>query len=65
MINANRRYDTNLRIASYRAITDLLAKRRLTTKEEDRKIRKCIERMQDDLIRADEACAHDRDLSTM
>lgn len=67
MSNAtNNRYEAQLRIAAYRAITDLLAKNGLITKEEERLVRKRIFRMQDALIRPDQnPHTHDRDLSTM
>lgn len=60
------RYESQLRIAAYRAITDLLSKNDLITKEEERKIVRCINKMQDDLIRpAANPHTHDRDLTTM
>ncbi len=60
------RYEAQLRIAAYRAITNLLAKNSLITKEEERQVRKRITKMQDDLIRPDQnPHTHDRDLSTM
>ena len=60
------RYESQLRIAAYRAITDLLSKNDLITKEEERKIIRRINKMQDDLIRpASNPHTHDRDLSTM
>lgn len=60
------RYESQLRIAAYKAITDLLSKRDLITKEEERKIRKSINKMQDDLIGpASNPHTHDRDLTTM
>ena len=60
------RYESQLRIAAYRAITDLLSKNDLITKEEERKIVRCINKMQDDLIGpASNPHTHDRDLTTM
>ena len=62
----NNRYEPQLRIAAYCAITDLLSKKDLITKEEERKIRRRINKMQDDLI-GPAANPHtpDRDLTTM
>ena len=67
MINAtDNRYESQLRIAAYRAITDLLSKKHLITNEEERKIVSCIDKMQDDLIRPSvNPHTHDRDLTTM
>ena len=67
MSNANNnRYESQLRIAAYQAITDLLAKNRLITRQEECSIKKRINKMQDDLIRPDKnPHTHDRDLSTM
>ena len=60
------RYKSQLRIAAYRAITDLLSKKDLITKEEERKIIRRINKMLDDLIRpAANPHTHDRDLTTM
>ena len=60
------RYESQLRIAAYKAITDLLSKRDLLTKEEERKIRRRISKMQDDLIGPSaNPHTHDRDLTTM
>ena len=60
------RYESQLRIAAYKAITDLLSKRDLLTKEEERKIRRRINKMQDDLIGPSaNPHPHDRDLTTM
>ena len=62
----NNRYEPQLRIAAYCAITDLLSKKHLITKEEERKIISRINKMQDDLIRpATNPHTHDRDLTTM
>ena len=62
----NNRYEPQLRIAAYCAITDLLSKKDLSTKEEERKIRRRINKMQDDLIGpAANPHTHDRDLTTM
>ena len=61
----NNRYEAQLRIAAYRAITDLLAKNSLITKEEERQVRKRIARMQDALIRPNQnPHTHDRNLTT-
>ena len=67
MSNAtDNRYESQLRIVAYRAITDLLSKKHLITKEEERKIVSCIDKMQDDLIRPSvNPHTHDRDLTTM
>lgn len=65
MSNATNRYETQLRIAAYRAITDLLANNSLIDKVEERKIRKYISKMQDDLISPENHQKHDRDLSTI
>ncbi len=62
----NNHYEAQLRIAVYRAVTDLLAKNSLITKEEERLVRKRIAKMQDTLIRPNHnPHTHDRDLSTM
>ena len=62
----NNRYESQLRIASYQAITDLLVKKDLIKKEEERKIRKHIVKMQNSLIRPiANPHTHDRDLSAM
>lgn len=66
MSNATNRYESQLRIAAYKAITDLLAKNNLITKDEERKIIKRIDKMQDGLIRPNEnPHTHDRDLTTV
>lgn len=67
MSNAtDNRYESQLRIVAYRAITDLLSKKHLITKEEERKIVSCIDKMQDDLIQPSiNPHTHDRDLTTM
>ena len=62
----NNRYESQLRIASYQAITDLLVKKDLIKKEEERKIRKHIVKMQNSLIGPiANPHTHDRDLSAM
>ena len=63
----NNRYDTQLRIIAYRALTDLLAEKKLLTKEEEQRIRKHIVKMQDNNICPDDTkiCVHDRNLTTM
>ena len=62
----NNRFDKELRIAAYRAITDLLAKNGLVNKDEESIIRKRIFKMQDALLRPDKKPhTHDRDLSTL
>jgi hypothetical protein len=60
------RYESQLRIAAYKAITDLLSNNHLITKEEERKITSRINKMQDDLIGpVANPHTHDRDLTTM
>ena len=59
-------YESQLRIVTYRAITDLLSKNKLITKEEEQKIRKRISKMQGGLIRPSKnPHTHDRDLASM
>ena len=67
MSNTNdTRFDAQLRISAYQAITDLLAENKLITKQDERRIRKRISKMQDALIRPDKnPHTHDRDLSTL
>ncbi len=60
------RFDVQLRISAYQAITDLLAENGLITKQDERRIRKRIAKMQDAIIRPEQnPHTHDRNLSTM
>ena len=63
----NNRYETELRIAAYTTITDLLAEKALIRKDEERKIRKRISLLKDSLIRPNDENphTHDRDLSAL
>ena len=63
----NNRYETELRIAAYTAITDLLVKNALIKKNEERIIRRRISLLKDSLIRPNDGNphTHDRDLSTL
>ncbi len=67
MRNANdTRFDAQLRISAYQAITDLLVENGLITKQDEKRIRKRISKMQDALLRPDQnPHTHDRNLSTM
>ena len=60
------RYESQLKIAAYKAITDLLSRQNLILSDEEKRIRKHIIKMQDALIGpSKKPHTHDRDLSTM
>ena len=61
------RFDIQLRIASYRAITDLLVANGLITKQDEKRIRKHLSKMGDSLIRpkSTDSLEHDREVTAI
>ena len=61
------RFDIQLRIASYRAITDLLVANGLITKQDEKRIRKHLSKMGNSLIRPESTVSteHDREVTTI
>lgn len=62
---SNLYFDTQLRVASYRAITRLLAKEGLISNDEEQRISKHLTKMKDKLIRANriDRLPHNRDIA--